>query len=346
MVIWGHSQGGHAALWAGQIASTWAPELHVLGTVAGAPPSQLQFVYSALQNSPFRYYLLMAAAGINAAYPQAKLDQVLTPLALSKLGVVDTACGGDIGTPYAGLPTSALIKVDPYSIEPWRSLIQAQEPGTVKTDNPIVIIQGGSDEQIPVASSALLENRMCGLGQVVSRRIYTGQSHAGVIPVADPEMQTWIHDRFLGLPAPDDCAPTKFLSVAAQDLLGHALPAASTAKDLKLLGSPTSQALKGPVLTQLATSPGRGQERGGPRLRGHPRPSGERKWCRVLGQPDRDGPAHDQLRDRQAGGQPRRLRVRVKAGPALADAALITAWYQKLLGRAPNPTEISRLARP
>ena len=29
-VVWGHSQGGHAALFAGQIAATWAPELKLL----------------------------------------------------------------------------------------------------------------------------------------------------------------------------------------------------------------------------------------------------------------------------------------------------------------------------
>jgi len=42
--------------------------LHMVGTVAGAPPSQFAYIYDALQTSPYRFYLFMAAAGYNIAY--------------------------------------------------------------------------------------------------------------------------------------------------------------------------------------------------------------------------------------------------------------------------------------
>ncbi len=38
-VIWGHSQGGHAALWSGQIAPQYAPELQIKGVAAISPAS-------------------------------------------------------------------------------------------------------------------------------------------------------------------------------------------------------------------------------------------------------------------------------------------------------------------
>ena len=38
LAIFGYSQGGHGALWAGQLAPEWVPELDLVGTVAGAPP--------------------------------------------------------------------------------------------------------------------------------------------------------------------------------------------------------------------------------------------------------------------------------------------------------------------
>ena len=41
VVIGGHSQGGHAALWAAALAKTWTPELKVAGTLAFAPASHL-----------------------------------------------------------------------------------------------------------------------------------------------------------------------------------------------------------------------------------------------------------------------------------------------------------------
>ncbi len=40
-LIAGHSQGGHAALWAGSLAGSWTPELDVRGTLAFAPASHL-----------------------------------------------------------------------------------------------------------------------------------------------------------------------------------------------------------------------------------------------------------------------------------------------------------------
>jgi pimeloyl-ACP methyl ester carboxylesterase len=41
VVVWGHSQGGHAALWSGIRAQEYAPDLKVLGIAAVAPASDL-----------------------------------------------------------------------------------------------------------------------------------------------------------------------------------------------------------------------------------------------------------------------------------------------------------------
>ncbi len=40
-LIYGHSQGGQAALFAGELAPTYAPSLHVIGVVAAAPATGL-----------------------------------------------------------------------------------------------------------------------------------------------------------------------------------------------------------------------------------------------------------------------------------------------------------------
>ena len=205
-LVWGHSQGGHAALFAGQLAESWAPELNLVGTVAGAPPSQLKLVYQALKGSRYRYYLLMAGVGMEAAYDTVDLTDVVTPLGMSKLDVVDTGCTEEIYEAYKDDATEDLVKADPYTVPAWRELIDEQEPGTVRTDVPILMIHGGDDEQIPVVSSQLLLDRMCGLDQVVVRRVYPDRSHSGVIAPSFPAMLEWIDDRFEGQPAPNDCA--------------------------------------------------------------------------------------------------------------------------------------------
>ena len=67
-VVWGHSEGGQTAMFASNIGPTYAPELKLQGVVAGAPPSQFALIYTFLKTSPYRYYLLMAAGGLNTAY--------------------------------------------------------------------------------------------------------------------------------------------------------------------------------------------------------------------------------------------------------------------------------------
>lgn len=205
VVIWGHSQGGHAALFANQIAEEWAPELDVVGTVAGAPPSQLPLIAAALRDSPYRFYLGMVAAGWSAAYPDADPALVLSPLGLERLEVVDDGCSSVLATAWNDLPYDDLISADPAEVEPWATLLVENDPGFVVGASPILIIHGEQDEQIPVISSQLLLDRMCGIGQVVERRTYADQSHAGVIGPSLPDMLTWIDDRLAGEAAPTSC---------------------------------------------------------------------------------------------------------------------------------------------
>jgi alpha-beta hydrolase superfamily lysophospholipase len=210
-LIWGHSQGGHAAVYAGHIAADWAPELDLVGVVAGAPPSQLLLINKALQTSPFKYYIAMVAAGLNAAYGDtaAPLDTVLTPEGIDFLANVDTKCGRDLATAAASVDFSALQKADPATVPAWNDLLTENDPGkfTSPIPEPLLIIQGGSDEQIPVVSTQLLFDQLCALGQVEQRWIYPDQSHAGVVAVSMQDMLTWISHRFAGDPAPDPMQP-------------------------------------------------------------------------------------------------------------------------------------------
>lgn len=206
VVIWGHSQGGHAALFAGRLAADWTPELDVVGVVAGAPATELPLIAKALQNGPFQGYLALGAAGLNAAEPErADLTLVLSPEALDIIDVVDEGCSGAVNDAYNAIPYERLAIADPGEIEPWKSILLENDPGHAPTDIPIYLYQGESDEQIPVAASGLLFDRLCALGQVAERHTYPGQSHAGVIAVAADEFTAWMDARVAGEPATTGC---------------------------------------------------------------------------------------------------------------------------------------------
>jgi hypothetical protein len=162
----------------------------------------------------------MAGAGFNAAYGDkaAPLDAVLTQTGIDAIPAVDEGCAGDVARATADLPTSSITKGDPKDVPEWAKLLKDNDPGqfTAPSPEPLLIIQGGNDEQIPVISTSLLFDQLCKIGQVEQRWIYPGQSHAGVVVPSFGDMLTWINDRFAGGPAPDPAPPTGQPDVSAQ----------------------------------------------------------------------------------------------------------------------------------
>ena len=211
-VVWGHSEGGQTAMFSLAIGNSYAPDLHLMGVVAGAPPSQFQDIYVFLKTSPYRYYLFMAGAGFNAAYGNtaAPLSEVITDKGITLLPVLTKGCSDYIQKHTQGYSLADLVKADPFTVPAWKKLLVANDPGslTTGTSTPLLMIQGGSDEQIPVVTTQILMTHDCSLGQDVERWVYPGQSHAGVIPVSGNDMITWINDRFTGVANPDPYRPS------------------------------------------------------------------------------------------------------------------------------------------
>jgi dipeptidyl aminopeptidase/acylaminoacyl peptidase len=211
-VVWGHSQGGHTAMFASKVGAEYARELKLRGVVAGAPPSQFALIYNYLLTSPYRYYLLMAAGGLNAAYgnERAPLDEVLKPAGMKLLPDLDKVCAGALSDKIGALDVSKFSKGDPFKVPKWEKILRENDPQyfTKASTAPLLIIQGGSDEQIPPVSTQLLAQHLCGIHQVLQRWIYPGQTHSGVIAPSSADMIRWISDRFAGGPNPDPYKPT------------------------------------------------------------------------------------------------------------------------------------------
>lgn len=204
-VVWGHSQGGHGAMFAHQLAAEWTPELAHRGTVAGALPSELPLLAQALQGGAFQGYIAMVAGGLNAAYPEAELSLVMSEQGIAAMDVLEEACTSEVFEVFNVMPYEEVILGDFMQIEPWASVIRENDPGHVKVDVPLLIIHGEADEQIPVVASKLLFDRLCGLGQVVERRTYPGMGHAEVIQPSFPDMLRWMVERMAGEPAVSGC---------------------------------------------------------------------------------------------------------------------------------------------
>lgn len=206
-MIWGHSQGGHAALFAGQLAPTWAPDLKLLGVAAGAPPSQLTNVADSISNSPYRGYLFMVAAGLAAADPTLDLDEVLTERGQQLLPVVDTGCNTEVFQAFTADPLDALVKRDGFRTGRWAAALQANEPGNVKIPAPVLLMHGDRDEQIPVATSAKLLSKLCATKTRTRRLVYRGQDHTGAAIVSLFDVVSFTAARLAGKTTKTSCRP-------------------------------------------------------------------------------------------------------------------------------------------
>jgi fermentation-respiration switch protein FrsA (DUF1100 family) len=219
-VEWGHSEGGQTAMFVDHIAPTYGKGLNLVGVVAGAPPSQFSLLDSFLETSPYAFYIAMVAFGFHSYYgSKAPLGAVLTkkgqellPLITTKVKNASecTSLLANAIAPYVAKKDFAVFqKANPWNVPSWRKLLNANDPGQFAKASPIplLIIQGGSDEQIPTITTLVLYNHLCSLGQIAQRWIYPGQSHAGVIVPSFQDMVQWMEDRFAGGPNPDPYVP-------------------------------------------------------------------------------------------------------------------------------------------
>ena len=209
-VAFGHSQGGHAAMFTGQLQPSYAPELNMIGVVAGAPPSQMGELGDSLVGGDFQGYLVMTAAGLVAADPSLDLGQVLSADAIDLIDVVETGCTAEIFEIYNPLDYDEVSQVDdPFELDDWGAALRANDTNQLPVEAPLFIIHGGEDEQIPVDTSATLFSQLCDFAEQgpTVRTVYPGQSHAGVLTsgAAVPDLLSWVQGRFADDPAPNDC---------------------------------------------------------------------------------------------------------------------------------------------
>jgi hypothetical protein len=209
--IAGYSQGGHAALWAHQLASDWAPELEIVGTVVGAPASE---VVSLVRRSvalppPGQAISVAAVAGLAAvepaagagagADPDADPAAVLSTPGLALVDVLDEQCFGQVPD------GPSLFRADPTAVEPWRTLLAEAQPGSTAARAPVLVVHSAEDANVPVDDSAALLARQCDAGQVVERRVLpTGDHVVSAVPTYTQGVE-WLVGLAAGVPPGSSC---------------------------------------------------------------------------------------------------------------------------------------------
>ena len=190
-MLWGHSQGGHAALFAAEQAPTYAPELVVAGVVAGAPPTQLRELLVSIEGTPDRGYALLVAEGLRAIDPTLKLTEVFTPRGIALAARLGEECSGGVIQAAA----RDTIRVEAPVPREWLRDLDQSQPGQRRIAAPVLIIHGENDTLIPVETSARFEKQLRAAGTPVERIVYPGAGHGDVALTSLTDVLAWIAKR-------------------------------------------------------------------------------------------------------------------------------------------------------
>ncbi|MCA6094615.1 lipase family protein [Streptomyces sp. SCA3-4] len=203
--IMGYSQGGQAGSWAAELHDSYAPELDVRGTATGGVPADLLRTAAHNDGGIGAGFLLMAAAGHDAAHPELRLDTYLNDKGRSYVDFMKKHCVA-INT-VAGLfkRISDVTVSNPLNAPDWQRALRASTLGTHAPRHPVYLYHGAIDELIPYAVGKQLRADWCAKGANVHwKSLPLGGHILGVITESIPAAN-WLADRFAGEPASGNC---------------------------------------------------------------------------------------------------------------------------------------------
>ena len=208
-VVWGLSQGAHAALFTGQEASQYAPELQLSGVVAAAPPTDLTKNLGSGVDRTIRTILTAFAAESWSRVYGVDLSTIAAPRIQRVLHRLATTCGGADPAVRTKIQVLRLRReletVDLTAIEPWQTLLRRNSAGQAAAGAPLFIAQGTKDVVVSPDVTASFVRAACERGERVRFVEIAGGVHGATATASAAEALAWIADRFAGQPAPTNC---------------------------------------------------------------------------------------------------------------------------------------------
>jgi pimeloyl-ACP methyl ester carboxylesterase len=209
-VVWGHSQGGQAALFAGQIAAAYAPSLHLAGIAAAAPVTDLQGNLTEPFNNPSGRLLHAYVFSAWSKTYQIPLTSIVDPRAVPAVAQTASKCIDKIGDAINGIIAARALNPvflanDPSQTPPWPALFAANSPGHAPPGAPLLIVQGGKDTTVEPHWTETFAATICSRHQPIAYHELPTATHLTIPTKSLPLVTTWIADRFANQPPPDTC---------------------------------------------------------------------------------------------------------------------------------------------
>jgi Ca2+-binding EF-hand superfamily protein/fermentation-respiration switch protein FrsA (DUF1100 family) len=202
-LVTGFSQGGHAALFVGLVASRYAPDLDFRGTVALAPPVHLPLLISVVTEDgtrPVSVFLPFLLAGLRTSHPHFDARPFLTALGVSLVDTAATASLVDMFRAIKKLTNDDLGITRLHTRPGVEQILHACRVPVTRMDRPVFVTAGTADDVVPVA---VVERFVAELGMAdtaVRFHREEGGNHGDMLGAAHADVLEWT--RTLTAPPP------------------------------------------------------------------------------------------------------------------------------------------------
>ncbi len=169
--LWGHSQGGQAALYAAKLASGYAPDLRLAGVATAAPATDLgKLMLDDINTTGGKNLMAMTIYAWNKQFG-ASMTEVVEPNAIESVDEVSNICveslidfweHDEIGKK---LDKSFLKVKNILDYEPWKSITADNTIGALPPAIPVFIAQGTADTTVDPPITAAYVKRLVRGGQ-------------------------------------------------------------------------------------------------------------------------------------------------------------------------------------
>lgn len=205
-MIVGYSQGGHAALFAGELAPTYAPEIDVVAVAALAPPTDLTELTNVRFSEPNSFDTAAPLIASWVDYYGQDPSLVVTPQGAEVLDIIVNECTGRL--PEAQGPVDDFLQASLLDLPEWAALLAENSTGQNAIEAPVFVAQGGRDKLVPVEVTRSAIPVLCAVNDNLRYQEYASASHGGLRLAAADDLAQFLADSLAGQPSEvgQDCA--------------------------------------------------------------------------------------------------------------------------------------------
>lgn len=216
--VWGHSQGGHSALFTAQQALAYAPDLKLVSTVASAPAAELIPLLNQQYGGSIDWVI---GPEILISWPEVyknlDINSITTPVGLRNYKQIANKCIG--AAAIDGMVRNQfgqrIFSQNPVDVPSWNAVAQAQSAPLLSPSQPLMVVESLSDTVVLPNTTALYIQKACQANSNLTSLWINNVGHLQIPQVTSPDVISWLSDRFANKPTSPTCSQALPLAPAS-----------------------------------------------------------------------------------------------------------------------------------